>query len=176
MDWSITMLKNVWARLWRGVPLLFGSVALAVVIWFIIIDSQNETIEERLGFGLSVSAVNIASELDTASRIPSALITIAGRRDIVEDSQPEDFEAQIDLSGLVAGTHQVPISVNSLVEGIVVRTVSPLTGDITLEAVIQRLLPVRVLISNPPPHLHHQPDSQACSQPAVRPWMSEPVA
>ena len=144
-------LRGAWRRLRTGVPLIAASVALALVVWFAITDSQNEVIEERLGFGLSVEAAGASGELDTASRIPTALITISGRRDEVEDAQPEDFVARIDLAGLAAGTHQLPISVTSINPEIRVRAVSPPSVDVTLEAIVQRVVPVRVLVSNPPP-------------------------
>jgi YbbR domain-containing protein len=148
---SKSVLQGAWRRLRTGVPLLAASVALALVVWFVITDSQNEVIEERLGFGLSVQAVGASSDVDTASRIPTALITISGRRDEVEEAQPEDFVARIDLGGLAAGTHQLPISVTSLNPEIRVRAVSPPSVDVTLEAIVQRVVPVRVLVSNPPP-------------------------
>ena len=148
---SRSVLQGAWRRLRTGVPLLAVSVALALVIWFVIADSQNEIIEERLGFGLSVQAGGASADLDTASRIPTALITISGRRDEVEEAQPEDFIARIELAGLAAGTHQLPISVTSLNPEIRVREVSPPSVDVTLEAIVQRVVPVRVLVSNPPP-------------------------
>lgn len=71
-----------WRLRWRraGVNLLLAlvAVALALVIWFLVTDAQVETIEERLGFGLVIDAVNTPNGLALANRFPTASITITG--------------------------------------------------------------------------------------------------
>ena len=42
-----------WRQLRGDVALLLAGLGLALVVWFVITDSENEPIEERLGFELA---------------------------------------------------------------------------------------------------------------------------
>ena len=121
------------------------------MIWFVITDAQNETVEERLGFALPVETVAIPTDLATASRIPPVSITISGRENDVGRATGDDFRALIDLAGLSDGTFQVPIQVRSLNSDIRVRSVTPEAVEVALEPLVRRVIPVRVVISDPPP-------------------------
>lgn len=143
--------RLVWIRLRRDVALLLTALGLAIVIWFVITDSENETIVEQLGFALTVEAVNTPGDLATASRIPPALIEIAGREDDVTAASPDDFVATVDLTGLPAGIHEIPISVDSRDDDVTVRSVQPQSVQVTLESVVSRLVQVTVEVENSPP-------------------------
>lgn len=140
-----------WLRLRRDLALFLTAIGLAIVIWFIITDSENETVVEPLGFALTVQARNIPSDLAAASRIPPALIEISGREDDVTAASPEDFVATVDLSGLPAGAHEIPINVSSRDSDVTVRSVQPQFVEITLESVVSRLVQVTVEVENSPP-------------------------
>ena len=143
------------ASQWRGVGSSFSlagaAVGLAVVIWFVIADAQNETIEEHLGFAVPVETVAVPTDLATASRVPPVTITVSGRESDVERAAADDFRVLIDLSGLSAGTLQVPIQVQSLNGDLRVRSVTPEAVAVTLEPLVRRVLPVRVVVANSPP-------------------------
>ena len=128
-----------------------ASFGLALVIWFLITDAENEVVEQPLGFGLAVEAVNVPGELATASRIPPVSIVIAGRETDLEEVGVDDFRASINLAGLAVGTHEVPVRVESRDDDVRVRAVSPEVVEVVLEAVVERVLPVTVVIANPPP-------------------------
>lgn len=127
------------------------SISLALVIWFLVTDSQLETVEERLGFGLAVDFVNTPNDLAPANRLPTASITIAGSESNVRSVVADDFVVTVDLAGLIAGSHNVPVRVRSLADGVRVRSVAPVSIEVLLEPVEQRTFPVTVLPANPPP-------------------------
>ena len=131
--------------------MLAVSFGLALVIWFLVTDAENEVVEQPLGFGLAVEAVNVPVDLATAGRIPPVSIIIAGRETELEEVSVDDFPASIDLAGLAVGTHEVPVRVESLDGDVRVRAVSPEAVVVVLEAVVERELPVTVVITNPPP-------------------------
>lgn len=131
------------------VGLLITSLGLALVIWFLIIDSQNEEVEAQLR--VAVMALNAPSELATASNIPTVSITLTGRPEDVERATIEDFEASIDLTGLAAGRHEIPIFARSLDSDLRVRRVTPETVEVTLEEVVERTVQVSVAFSNTQP-------------------------
>ena len=141
----------LWGQARIHLTLFAAAVGLALVIWFAITDTQNAIVEERLGFDLTIEVVNVGSNLATASRIPPAVITIAGRRDDVDQATADDFVASVDLAGLAAGSHQLAVRVRSQDDDVRVAAVSPPSVEVTLEPVVQRIAPVRVTITNPPP-------------------------
>ena len=143
--------RSLWLRTRRDLALLATATSIAVVIWFVITDSENVTVVEPLGFALAVQAVNVPGDLAAASRIPPAQIEIAGREDDVLEAVPEDFQATVDLTGLPAGTHEIPVSVVSRNSDVTVRRVQPQSVEITLESVVTRLVQVSVEVENSPP-------------------------
>lgn len=144
-----------WRLRWRraGVNLLLAlvAVALALVIWFLVTDAQVETIEERLGFGLVIDAVNTPNGLALANRFPTASITITGEESDIAGVTPEDFATTVDLTALEVGEHLVPVRVQSLADGVRVRAVVPESVNVILEPVEERTLAITVAVGNPPP-------------------------
>lgn len=143
--------RGLFRRLRRDLALLITALGLAVVIWFVITDSENETVVQQFGFALPVEAVNIPGDLATASRIPPALIEIGGRQVDIDNTAQNDFIARVDLSGLPAGTHEIPISITSRNDDVSVRSVQPQFVQVTLESVVSRLVQVTVQVENSPP-------------------------
>jgi YbbR domain-containing protein len=136
----------------RGVLTLFAaSFLLALVIWFAITDSENEFVEQPFGFSLAVEAINVPSDLLASSRIPPVAITIAGREDDLQQVSVDDFVAHVDLAGFDVGSREVPIVVRSLNGDISVRAVAPSTVEVVLEPVVQRALPITVVIADSEP-------------------------
>ena len=136
----------------RGVLTLFAaSFLLALVIWFAITDSENEFVEQPFGFSLAVEAINVPSDLLASSRIPPVAITIAGREDDLQQVSVADFVAHVDLAGFDVGSREVPIVVRSLNGDISVRAVAPSPVEVVLEPVVQRALPITVVIADSEP-------------------------
>lgn len=139
------------ARLRRDLALFATAAGLAIVIWFVITDSENVTVTEPLGFALPVQAVNIPSDLAVASRVPPVVIDIAGREDDVGRATPDDFVATVDLTGLPPGAHEIAVNIRSRDEDVTVRSVQPQSVVVILESVVSRQVPVAVEIENSPP-------------------------
>lgn len=138
-------------RLRRDLALFATAAGLALVIWFVITDSENVTVTEPLGFALPVQAVNIPSDLAVASRVPPVVIEIAGREDDVGRATPDDFVATVDLTGLPPGAHEIAVNIRSRDEDVTVRSVQPQSVVVILESVVSRQVPVAVEIENSPP-------------------------
>ena len=140
-----------WRRLRGALTLFTASFLLALVIWFAITDSENEFVVQPFGFSLAVEAINVPADLLASSRIPPVAITIAGREDDLQEISVDDFVAHVDLAGLDVGSREVPIVVRSLNEDISVRGVAPATVEVVLEPVVQRALPITVVIADSEP-------------------------
>ncbi len=138
-------------RVIQEATLLVTVVVLALAVWFVIADTENREIEERLGFSIGVEVRNLASDLAVASEPLPVTLTVIGRRADLDAARPDDFEATVDLSGRPAGRHNLPVRVESLNEDVRVRAVQPETAVVFLQEVVEREVAIVVETSNPPP-------------------------
>ncbi len=138
-------------RIVNEATLLATVVLLAVAVWFVIADTENREIEERLGFSIAVDVRNLASDLAVASEPLPVTLTVAGRRADLDNARPDDFEATVDLSGRPAGRHNLPVHVSSPNNSVRVRAIQPETAVVFLQEVVEREVVIVVETSNPPP-------------------------
>ena len=138
-------------RIVQEATLLATVVLLALAIWFVIADTENREIEERLGFSISVGVRNLASDLAVASEPLPVTLTVIGRRAELDAAGPDDFLATVDLSGRPAGRHNLPVRVESLDDQVRVRAVQPETAVVFLQEVVERQVVIVVETTNPPP-------------------------
>lgn len=139
------------ARIAQEATLLGTVIVLALVIWFVITDAQNQEFEQPLGFSLPVSVINLPSNLAVAGEALPVSLTVVGTRSALDAVSPDDFSATIDAQGRAAGQHSLPVRAASLLEDVRVRAVQPETAVLTLQELIRREVPVRVETANPPP-------------------------
>ena len=138
-------------RIAQEATLLGTVIVLALVIWFVITDAQNQEFEQPLGFSLPVSVVNLPANLAVAGEALPVSLTVVGTRSALDAVSPDDFSATIDAQGRAAGQYSLPVRAESLVEDVRVRAVQPETAVLTLQELIRREVPVRVETANPPP-------------------------
>ena len=139
-------------RRWSSeAALVFTAIGLALAVWFAIADAQNREVEQRLGFSLPVGVINTASDLAVANEPLPVSVTVAGRQEDVAAAGPDDFQVTVDLGGRARGRHSLPVRVDSLLDGVRVRSIQPETAVVQVEQVEERVVPVRVETFNPPP-------------------------
>ena len=131
--------------------LLATVIALSLAVWFVIVDAENREVEQRLGFSLSVGVQNLAADVALANEPLPVSVTVIGRSEDLDEVSPEDLEANVDAGGRARGRHSLPVRVESLVEGVRVRSVQPETAVVELQQVEDREVPVRVEAANSPP-------------------------
>ena len=131
--------------------LLITVVVLAVVVWFVIADAENEEIETRLGFSLPVFWQELGSNLAVVVEPPPVSVTVVGREADVESAQPEHFRATVSLRNRPAGRHSVPVRVEALEGEVRVRAVQPETAVVILQETVEREVPIVIEPSNLPP-------------------------
>ena len=131
---------------------LFATVAvLALVVWFVIADTENREIEARLGFSLPVVVEELGSNFIVADDPLPVTATVFGREADVEAARPEHFEATISVRNRVAGRHSLPVRVEAVEGDVQVRAVLPETAVVVLLESVEREVPVLVEPSNLPP-------------------------
>ena len=131
--------------------LLSTVVLLALVVWFVIVDTENQEIEARLGFSLEVETLQLGSDLIVTGDPLPVTVSVIGREADVEAARPEHFRATISLRNRTAGRHSLPIRVDTLEGDVRVRAVQPETAVVILQETVEREVPVIVELYNPPP-------------------------
>ncbi len=131
---------------------LFGTVlVLAIIVWFVIADTENREIEARLGFSLTVEIEELGSNLVIAGEPLPVTLTVVGREADVESARPEHFKATVSLRNRAAGRHSLPVRVEAQEGDVRVRAVQPETVVVILQESVEREVPVVVEPSNLPP-------------------------
>ncbi len=131
--------------------MLITVVVLAIIVWFVIADTENREIEARLGFSLTVEIEELGSNLVVAGEPLPVTLTVIGREDSVESARPEHFKATVSLRNRAAGRHSLPVRVEALEGDVRVRAVQPETAVVILQESVERDVPVVVEPSNLPP-------------------------
>ncbi len=131
--------------------LLATVVVLALIVWFVIADTENREVEFRLGFSLQVDLRDLGSDLVVASEPLPVTVTVVGREADVEQARPEHFLATVSMRNRTAGQHSLPVRVQALEGDVRVRAVQPETVVVTLQQSVEREVPVLVEPSNLPP-------------------------
>ena len=130
--------------------MLFSVTLLALIIWFVIADTENQEIEARLGFSLEVEVTELSADLAVTSDPLPVTVTVVGREADLEAARPEHFRAVISLRNRSAGRHNLPVRVDTLEGGVRVRAVQPETAVVILQETVEREVPVTVELANPP--------------------------
>lgn len=138
-------------RVAREATLLAAVVVLALIVWFVIADTENRVVEIRLGFSLQVEVRDLGSDLVVASEPLPVTVTVYGREADVEDARPEHFTATVSMRNRSAGQHSLPVRVDTLEGDVRVRAVQPETVVVILQESVEREVPVIVEPSNLPP-------------------------
>jgi len=124
------------------------ALVLALVVWAVAEQAGNPSgivrqvpvgirgLEEGVAFSHSVTAA-----VDVRLRASSQVLTIL---------RVEDFEAYVDLVGLEAGEHRVPVQVVSSQGDVQILGIDPGSVDVSLESVAEKLVPVRVEVMDSP--------------------------
>ena len=138
-------------RLGQEATLFFTVTLLALIVWFVIADTENQEIEARLGFSLEVEVTDLGTDLAVTSDPLPVTVTVIGREPDVEAARPEQFRATVSLRNRAAGRHNLPVRVDALEGGVRVRAVQPETAVVILQETVEREVPVTVELANPPP-------------------------
>lgn len=129
------------------------AIILALLVWMAAVNEQNPMQSGTFGEPIPVAIVNKPQGLDFVN--PSQIteyvqVSIRAPRSAWNALKGTDFRAVVDLTGLKAGTHDVPITVKCSDSSVRVEAVQPATINIRLEQVLEKVFEVRVRIMDDP--------------------------
>lgn len=120
----------------------------AFALWIFVMNDQNPPTES--GFSVPVITLNPPSEARVTQDAEGVKIKLRAPRSILAETRTEEIKAFVDLAGLEPGTH--PLHVQTVIpQGLEVVSVTPDTVTFTIDPIIQKRMPIRLVRTGAPP-------------------------
>jgi YbbR domain-containing protein len=137
----------------KNLGTLILSIILALAVWASAVVTADPNQVDTLN-SVPIEKVGQASDLLITNEIPTeASITLQAPRSIWEQLhvKPGTEHAWIDLTGLAAGTHTVPLHTRVNLNPVRTIKVEPAAIEVVLEPLTTKTLPVHLRIQGEPP-------------------------
>lgn len=156
-------------RLLRLLPSLLTAFALALAVWISAVSSSDPLNERTYPNPLPIEIIGQDPGLVITSSIPpSVTVVLSAPQSIWNQltTEPGLVRAFLDLSGLGAGTHTVPVSIQIAARPVRKIAQSPQTITVTLERLASQEFPIRV-VTRGTPAVGYTADAPTLSQTLV---------
>jgi YbbR domain-containing protein len=141
----LTALRDGFGVVWQTKSLGVLSLALAIAVWFFVVDVENQTRTDFFSSVVAVEAVNVPEGLAVSSLSqPQVRVRISADKDVWDDISVSDFKATVDLSGMKQREASVAVRVAVDRGDVDVDEVDPPQVVVDLEPVTSRVVPVKV--------------------------------
>jgi hypothetical protein len=123
-------------------PLKAASLALAVLLWFVI---AGEKTSER-GISVALELQNFPKDLElTGDPLNSVEVRLRASPGIIHALQPGEISAQINLAGAGQGERIIPLTAETIRVpfGVRVVKITPASITLNLERTIEKVVPIR---------------------------------
>ena len=120
----------------------------AFALWIFVMNDQNPPTEST--FSVPVVTLNPPSEARLTQDAERVKIKLRAPRSILAETRTDEIKAFVDLAGLGPGTH--PLHVQTVIpQGIEAVSVTPDTVAFTIDPIIQKRMPIRLVRTGAPP-------------------------
>ncbi len=156
-------------RLVRLLPSLITAFVLALAVWISAVSSSDPLVERTYPNPLPIEIIGQDPGLVITSTIPSSVTVVLGAPQSIWNQLTTDtgsVRAFLDLSGLEAGSHTVPVKVQISARPVRKIAQSPQTITVTLERLASKEFPIRV-VTRGSPAVGYTADTPTLSQTAV---------
>lgn len=120
----------------------------AFALWIFVMNDQNPATE--IAYSVPVVSLNRPAETRLLQSEENVKIKLRAPRSVLAAVNADEIKAFVDLAGLEPGTH--PLHVQTVIpQGIEVVSVVPETVTFTLDPVIQKRMPIRLVRIGAPP-------------------------
>ena len=124
------------------------ALLAACVLWVFVMNDQNPATES--GFSVSLVTLNVPAEARVDQSAESVRIKLRAPRSVLAEMRTEELKAFVDLAGLEPGIH--PLHVHTVVpQGMEIVSVTPDTVTFTIDPIIQKRMPLRLVRVGAPP-------------------------
>ncbi len=139
----------LWAR--SNVPLLILALVMATLAWVIAVEQEDPTRQDLYPQAIPVVPIGQPEEMVIVGGFDQRVqVTVRAPQSVWNSLTADDFTAVIDLSGLGAGSHQLPIQVTLSKQPSQVVRIEPQTVTLALEPRAERSFSVQVQVEGKP--------------------------
>jgi len=143
MKAAIAILRDAFDIVRHTMSLGLLSLALAVVIWFVVSDAQNPPKRGFFAGMIPVEAVNVPQG-KAPVEAAQVQIEISADSDVWDEILIKDFKATVDLSGMTRTQANLPVHVAALRNDVSIIRVIPSSVDVALQPVTRESKPVKI--------------------------------
>jgi len=132
------------------------ALVLAIMVWMVAVnEAQGPPVEMTYpAQGVPIEMINVPEGLVVFDQINRrVMVRLRGPRANIEDLSPEDFRAYVDLAGLDAGVHEVPVNLqcaNCTQERVNLLSWDPHRISVRLDELMKRSVRVEVNLQGSP--------------------------
>ncbi len=126
------------------------ALGLSASLWALITIERNPPRTDSFGRLIPVQVVNLADDLAVLGEIDPVEVRITAPLDSWDRLREDNFKATVDLSQAQAGEQKVSVQVRCTDRQVRVLSVHPSTVSVSLDAVMDQVVPVKVNVQNAP--------------------------
>jgi len=135
----------------KNAMLFLLALGLAVLVWAVAQVEQNPETRDYIP-GVSVEVRNVPAGLQVVSTNQNTVsLFVSAPQDVWSQLDSRSFHAWIDLTGLDAGSYDLPVHVTPQVRWARVLRILPTTINVRLERLTQKVVPVVVSVLDDAP-------------------------
>ena len=147
------MVQRVWQQIWNNLGSLLLAFALAVAVWISAVVAEDPNEERAYPRTIQVEVRNQDPGMVVRGELPSQVsLTLSAPRSLwdrlLNDSDP--IRAFIDLAGLEAGEHILPIEIESRLRPVRIVAQDPEEVTLSLEARVTQSFSIDVVVEGEP--------------------------
>lgn len=138
---------------WMGstVPLMVLALILASLAWVVALEQEDPTLQERYPQAIPVTLTGLPNGMVIVGTFDTRVqVTIRAPQSVWSTLKVDDFTATVDLTGLEAGTHQLPVRVTLNKRPSQVILVEPQIVTLELEPQVERSISVQIQVEGEP--------------------------
>ncbi len=136
---------SFWQRLLSNLSTGLLALFLAVIVWVVAVYEKAPPRTDMLRESVPIQILDLSQNLIITNPILTEVkVEVRALADTWEQLRSSDFEATIDLLGLGAGQHDVPVVVTTLLQDVAVLDRQPSSITVNLEEIAERQIRVRV--------------------------------
>ncbi len=138
--------RTRWRRWAEEINTILLAVILGLIVWLLAINQQNPIQQGVFSERLPVTVRGLDEDLQTVQDLSreTVQVTIQAPRSSWENLEVDDFTAYLNLSGLGAGVHDVPVRVEVVDPQVEIVSVQREELRVQLDEVVTKTVPVRV--------------------------------
>ncbi len=111
LRFALSMLAPTLVHVRRTPGLALTSLLIGCALWLVVTAEENPTRIDLVSAPISLEAANTAPQLAVANALPSLQIRVSAPIERWNGLTADNFRAFVDLNGLEARQHQVPVRV-----------------------------------------------------------------